>query len=233
MARHNPPSGARLEPGRSRATTVAVKKRTVAISLGLGAVLLVWAAVFFSHSGEQPAPALPPIEPPEEVAQPSAQDASLAPRVAPAAAAEPVATPATAPSQDRPAADPPSSSQRARPERMGPIDELEAAYQSDVRDPEAGEAEERIRGQLEHEDIPAELLRRVSCVKSVCKLELRWTSDDNQAYMIAMMSLVSNISQKVAATPVGEDHGEDAYPIDVYVSRIEPPYKLPAGSQPE
>jgi len=110
---------------------------------------------------------------------------------------------------------------------MGPVEELKAAYKSDVRDSEAGDVEEQIRGHFKHEELPEQLLRNVSCVKSACKLELNWTAGDKQAYMIVMMNLVSHVSQKIAAEPVGNG-GEAVHPIDVYLSRTEPPY-VPEG----
>lgn len=110
-----------------------------------------------------------------------------------------------------------------RPEKMGPFDELKAAYASDGRDPEAGATEARIRELLDQPDIPEGMLRQVSCVKSVCKLELRWSTGDQQAYMVLMMTLVSKISQKLAAAPVEDDEGQQTHPIEVYVSRVEPP----------
>jgi hypothetical protein len=114
-----------------------------------------------------------------------------------------------------------------RPERMGPVEELKAAYESDARDAEAGAAEQRIREQFSAVEGAPDLLRKVTCVKSVCKLELRWTPAHKEAYMGGMMSIVSRFSQKLAAEPVGEDDGQAVRPIDVYVSRIEPPYALP------
>ena len=112
---------------------------------------------------------------------------------------------------------------------MGPVDELKVAYERDARDAEAGALEERIRGHFDAVEIPPELVRKITCVRSVCKLELRWTPAHREQYLIAMMNLVSHVSQKVAAEPVGEDDGQDVRPIDVYVSRIEPPY-MPAGN---
>jgi hypothetical protein len=106
---------------------------------------------------------------------------------------------------------------------MGPFEELAASYERDERDGEAGATEQRIRELLKQPDIPEGMVRRVSCVKSVCKLELSWSVNDKPAYMVLMMGLVSNISHRLAAAPVGEDDGQQVYPIDVYVSRIEPP----------
>jgi len=211
-----------LTPGRTpfpraatRATSTRVKKRAIAISVGLGAILLVWVVVLLSDSGEQPAPAQPSLEAAEPAPEePAAEQA--APSV------EPTEAEAEAPSQQR-SADERQPVVQDKPEKFGPVEELKAAYQSDPRDPEAGATEDRIRGALkEHDEIPAELVRRVSCVKSVCKLEVSWTSDRRHGYMIAMMSLIGYVSQQVAADPVGEHEGQEVHPIDVYVSRVVP-----------
>jgi hypothetical protein len=207
-------------------------KRALVIAVAAGAVVLVWAALYFPRSGSTdraPAPAPAPVE----VEQPAAAGVAAPPRVEQAPAAPgPAPAPPPAKPTPAPAAAPAPSPESAvsasapalRPERMGPVDELRVAYERDARDAEAGELEQRIRGHLHAVEIPGEMLRGVSCVKSVCKLQLRWTPAHKEAYLIAMMNLVSHVSQKIAAEPVGEDEGQDVRPIDVYVSRIEPPY---------
>jgi hypothetical protein len=209
-------------------------KRALVIAVAAGAVVLVWAALYFpSASSTVPANGRPPVEadhPPSAgaVAPPSAVRPPAVPAAAPVpTAAPPPVMPERAPSGSTATADDPPPD--LRPEKMGPIEELKAAYASDTRDHEAGALEERIRGHLKAVETPPEMLRGVSCVKSVCKLELRWTPADKEAYLIAMMNLVSHVSQKVAAEPVGEDDGQAVRPIDVYVSRIEPPY-TPTGA---
>ena len=110
---------------------------------------------------------------------------------------------------------------------MGPVEELKAAYESDARDAEAGAMEDRIRDHIGGVENASELVRKVTCVKSVCKLEMRWTPALAETYMGAMMNLVSRTSEKLAAEPIGADEGQAVRPIDVYVSRIVPPYELP------
>lgn len=197
------------------------------ISMGLGALALVWAVVLVSGSDEQPTPAPAPIEAPEPTpaapdAEPRAEPKPFVPDVEPTPAAEPPHSPQNAAADEAPDA-------QDRPEKIGPVEALKAAYQSDPRDPEAGAVEEHIRERLKQVEIPAELVRRVSCVKSACKLEVNWTSDNRHGYMIAMMNLISHISQEVAAEPLGDNDGQAVHPVDVYVSRIVPPY-TPTGS---
>jgi len=205
-----------------------MKKSAIAIAVGVVAIVLVWAVVLLSSSDDQPAPeqtsneaAEPAIE--QQVAEPNLErpgEPSAAPT--PAAAAAP-------PSPKRIPSDQLPPDYQSRPEKLGPVAELKAAYDSDPRDPAAGATEERIRGHLKQEEISPELVRSVSCVKSVCKLEMNWKSDERHGYMIAMMSLISHVSQQVAADPVGDNDGQEVHPIDVYVSRVVPPY-TPAGS---
>jgi hypothetical protein len=200
-----------------------VKKQVITIVVALGALMLVWALFFLSGSEGPPtgkAPLETPEPTPEEAAEPTAAPDPAAPDVEPAPAAPPVrripGEQAAADAQDR-------------PEKIGPVEELKAAYQSDARDPEAGATEERIRGHLKQDEIPAELVRRVSCVKSVCKIEVSWTSDRRHGYMIAMMSLISHVGQQVAAEPLAEPDGQQVHPVDIYVSRLVPPYTPPAS----
>lgn len=201
-------------------------KRAVVILVGISAIF-VWAMWLFSSDDEPPVPAPPPsaaIEPtlPEPIATP---DAAL--RVEPQRPASP------APPQDPPVNAPAPNSdvaaeQRSHaddpPSRMGPVDELKAAYESDVRDAEAPETEQRIRAHFDQVDVPPELVRSISCVKTVCKLELRLSAGLKEAYMVAMMNLVSHVSQEIAMEPVGPDENQVVLPIDVYVSRVVPPY---------
>lgn len=211
------------------------KPNAIAIAVALGAIALIWAVLFVRDSGKHeaaPPPALPaPVPEPEAQAEDAAapSDAAGLSGPAPAASAPAAApTPGAPPERVRPTAE--QLQREARPEQMGPVERLKAAYESDARDRDAGETEQRIRKQLTQDEIPATLVRRVSCVKTVCKIELNWRQGDGHAYMIALMNLVSQVSQELAAEPLGNDEGQAMYPIDVYVSRVVPPY---ATQQPE
>jgi hypothetical protein len=207
-----------------------MSNRTFAIAAGSG-VFLIFAAVFITIAVEPPSPtsAVRTPAPEPEPAMPNIDPVPPAEQPAPADP-EP-AEPADPAAEERASAEVRARIE-ARPERMGPVDKLKAAYESDPRDPDAGATEALIRKQLEQPEIPVGMLRRVSCVKTVCKLELRWTSDDRQAYMIAMMSLVNHVSQELAAEPVGQDDGQLTLPIDVYVSRIVPSFEATRPGAP-
>jgi len=197
-----------------------VNNRTIVISVAVGALLLIWAAFFMPSSKDDGAAAAPVAHEPSEAAS-GAQ--APAPSVAPPTSAqeEPAPTPEAPPERTRTKPELPHTAQR--PEKMGPFEELKARYASDARDAEAGATEERIRKLLKQPEIPEGMLREISCLKSVCKLDLRWTTNDSEAYMILMMSLVTTISQKLAAAPAGADEGQPVHPLEVYVSRIDPP----------
>ena len=208
-----------------------MKKHAIAISVGIGALLLIWGVVLLSGSDEQPTPAQAPIDAPAPI--PTPEETTAAPRAEPEPpGAEPTPAPEAPPARQRIPGDQAAAAAdaQARPETIGPVEELKTAYQSDPRDPEAGAMEERIRGHLKQVEIPEGLVRRVSCVKSACKLEVNWTSDHRHGYMIAMMSLISHVSQQVAAEPVGDDDGQAVHPVDVYVSRVVPPYTPPVAN---
>jgi hypothetical protein len=205
-----------------------MSKSTLAISAGVGVMVLVGAVLFFSGAGERSAPAQRPIEVPTPMPEAglAAGDAvPTPPEKEPEETEEEegAATPAIAPSPVNAPDERPRDEHR--PEKMGPVDELKAAYERDTRDNDAGATEARIREQFKQAEIPEGMLRRVSCVKSACKLELRWTVGDSHAYMIAMMGLVKNVSQELGAVPVGADEGQQVHSIDVYVSRIVPSYE--------
>jgi hypothetical protein len=157
-------------------------------------------------------------------------------------AAAPAAAP-TAPTPSAPTAEPGAPLDRpptdeTLPTRMGPVDQLRARYDEDSRDSAAGPAEQRIRDLFGTSQVPAELLRRVICTQRVCKLELRWSRERHNAYVIVMMSLVGDFSQELAADTPGADLGGGVHPIEVFVSREAPPLKADVeepepGAQPE
>lgn len=204
-----------------------MKKSAIAIAAGVVAVVLVWALFFLSSPGDQPAPEQTSVDTAEAVIEEQVAGPNTEPPPEPSARPTPPA--AAPPSPQRIPSDQLPPDYQSRPEKIGPVAELKAAYESDPRDPEAGATEERIRGHLKQDEIPPGLVRSVSCVKSVCKLEMNWKSDERHGYMIAMMTLISHIGQQVAADPVGNEDSQAVHPIDVYVSRVVPPY-TPAGS---
>lgn len=206
-----------------------MKKHAVSISVAIVALLLVWAVVFLASSDEQPAAEQAPIDAPA----PTPQETAPEPRgeTEPAVpGAEPTPAPEAPPARQRIPGDQAAAEVKDQPGKLGPVEELKAAYQSDPRDPEAGATEERIRGHLKQDEIPEGLVRRVSCVKSACKIEVNWTSDHRQGYMIAMMTLISHVSEQVAAEPVGDIDGQTVHPVDVYVSRVVPPFTPPGSN---
>lgn len=200
-----------------------MEKRTIAIAASIGATLLVWAALF-STTDERP----PPARTPNDAHEPVTESEPAAPSAVPAPEEpepEPTPVPSGAPPPELDDDDDDEHSPAGdRPERMGPVDELKAAYESDGRDPEAGATERLIREQFKLPEVPEGMLRHVSCVKSACKLELRWTSNDRHGYMIALMSLINHVSQELAADPVDEDHGQQVHVVAVYVSRTVPSF---------
>lgn len=203
--------------------------RALVIIVVVGALVLIWAALYFPNESSAPrADQRTPVEAPPSAPAPAPAPTQPESPPPPTPAPQRPAAVQPAPSEERAAA---AAPQEMRPERMGPVDELKAAYENDPRDAEAGAMEERIRGHIEGVENASELVRKVTCVKSVCKLELRWTPALKEAYMGAMMNLVARASQKLAADPIGADDGQAVRPIDVYVSRIEPPY-TPAALPP-
>jgi hypothetical protein len=200
--------------------------RKTQVGIALGALALIWALVLIPRGDAPSAPPSPADEDEDEVAAYPAPEAAEPPEL-PEEPEEP-AQPQERPEPDRPAAALEPDPDLGPPNVMGPISEMRKAYKEDTRDPDARATEQRVQDAFLREDVPQEMLRSVSCVKSVCKLELLWSPENQPFYMIGMMNMINHISQKVSAEPVGGDLGRGQYRVEVFVSRIEPPFTPPA-----
>jgi hypothetical protein len=105
------------------------------------------------------------------------------------------------------------------PQAGGPIAELKQRFENDPRDSAAAQLEALIDGAFRDKDVPAGLLKSVLCRQSVCKLELRWSSDRNTGYMLALTRVIGQFDRNMAILPLGAPDADGVLPLEVYLPR--------------
>jgi hypothetical protein len=162
----------------------------------------------------EPMPALPtqaavPPQPAfERSVRPGAEDGQgpAAPAAAPVAPVDGGA--ATAPPPPKP------------PGMAGPIDVLKHAYETQARDALwATDTEKRIGAMFGTKDVPAEMLTGASCRTAVCRIELRWTAADAQAFL-GVHEHLSREFGEIGMQPIAPaDDESDQHRVDLYLAR--------------
>jgi len=199
------------------------------------AVLLVLVAIAWWLALDRPSP--PPVasaaepDPPiaASPAQPRAQPALAAtvqqPPTAPAPPAnanamEPVpAAPVQAPQ-------PAPGAAAIAPDTRGFADALQGVFDAEPRDPAAGDGERWIRGVFRGAGSPPGLLRFVLCRQTVCRVELRWTAEDDAPFRRALDELGA-VNGKYVATRAQAPDASGAVLVSAYVARAAQPAAAP------
>jgi hypothetical protein len=106
------------------------------------------------------------------------------------------------------------------PGMAGPIDVLKHAYETQARDALwASDTEKRIGAMFGTKEVPAEMLTAASCRTAVCRIELRWTTADAQAFLGVHERLSHDFSEiGIQPIPAAEDE-PDHHRVDLYLAR--------------
>jgi hypothetical protein len=115
--------------------------------------------------------------------------------------------------------DPPAPADAPPPSPEGPLQELGSAYDRESRDPKSAPAEARIRALFGTPEVPADMLRDVSCHETVCKVGVYWSVEQQNAYMIALMGMINDFGDRIAWRPDGAPDRAGRHPMDVFVVR--------------
>jgi hypothetical protein len=170
-----------------------VKTTLLALSVGLGLVLL-WAALRPAAAPqEQTAP-----QHAGEVLQPSA--------AAPQAQAQAPAAPAAATESS-----PPPVAER-------PLSSIRMDYEREPRDAGAVAAEQQIRGIYADDPEASGILREVRCSASVCKVDARWSRHWNKPYNAALLKVIAAFGREISFETGGPPDGVSV-PMAIYVRR--------------
>jgi hypothetical protein len=187
------------------------------LTLGAAVLLAIWWLAVSSPT--------PPSEVPESAA--AAADVPVAPAARAEAAAQttpapPAVDPAREPTQPpsaAPAAAPaqPSAAPSAPvPQKQGPVEELSRRFAGESRGSSSEQDEGRVRAAFTHPEIPASVLRRVECRRSVCRADLRWSADHDAAYVLGLTHAVGTFSAPVGFEAAGDADADGHRPLVVY-----------------
>jgi hypothetical protein len=106
------------------------------------------------------------------------------------------------------------------PEMAGPVDVLKHAYETQARDALwASDTEKRIAAMFGTKEVPAEMLTAASCRTAVCRVELRWTSADAQAFLGVHEHLSHDFSNIGIQPMSAADDEPDHHRVDLYLAR--------------
>jgi hypothetical protein len=126
--------------------------------------------------------------------------------------AAPAAKPAIAIPQPIAAASSPASTK--------PRSALQAAFEREVPDATAAQAEERIRAIFKEQPHFDVVFRHVICTRSVCRLDLRWSPELSDAYNGGLIKVVEEFSREITFEPDGVlDMAQMPIPMNIYVAR--------------
>jgi hypothetical protein len=179
--------------------------------------------------------AMSPVPPPQEPAAVSGRGAMPIRAVAPVAGqaaiahAEPAEEPspaatAQAPSaatQDAPSArdDRGTSTPHATaPMRQGPVEELAKRFAGESRGATSDADDKRVREAFTDPTIPPALLHSAECRRSVCRVELRWSTQTDVGYVLGLTRAVGSFSAALGIEGAGEPDAEGVRPLVVYFS---------------
>lgn len=212
------------------------RKISLALAVALGAALFWFVGTRSTRDERRPSAVdgdeLPaaPVDAPAEHEPPHDPETAKAAQVPeepePAQAPEPTAAEAQP-------SDPHDMPDIPRPERMGPVDELEQRFRTEPRSSSAAELEKQITDVFRAGDLPPELMKSVLCRRTVCRIETRWTPARAEAFLGALMRVVTGsgpdgtgpsevFDTDVAVSPHddGDDNGVIA--VDVYLRLLQP-----------
>jgi hypothetical protein len=161
--------------------------------------------------------------------KPSAVVAHTAPSEPPTATQPPAPVAPPTPPAPRPSAPaakalPPAvqSAIAASPQQPQPQGgELQAAFEREVPDATAAQAEARIREIFKREAEFDIVFRHVICTRSVCKIDLRWSPELSDPYNGGLIKVVEEFSRELALVPEGAVGPETPMPIPMvaYIAR--------------
>lgn len=203
------------------------KARRGILIVGVGAaVCIAWLTWAWSpsveeepvvHDADEAAPT-----PVSTAAQPSAPSPSPMLRPAPAPAAPAPAAPAEPATEQVPervpTPHPMSLDQTKPPEAYGALTELKNQYASESRSAASDATETQLRTLLaEAPNVPAELVQGISCRRTICKLETRWTPHRRIGFAVLLESFKQLYKQRVAVEPAHARSDDGTYLTTLYL----------------
>ncbi len=152
-----------------------------------------------------------------EPSEPPAATQAPAPPVT--ATTAPAPKPAPAAQKQPPAVASAVAASPVQPQQQG--GELQAAFEREVPDATAAQAEARIREIFKQQPEFDIVFRHVICTRSVCKIDLRWSPELSDPYNGGLIKVVEEFSRELALVPEGAVGPETPMPIPMiaYIAR--------------
>jgi hypothetical protein len=90
---------------------------------------------------------------------------------------------------------------------------LEAAFEREVPDATAAQAEARVREIFKQQPDSDIVFRHVICTRSVCKIDLRWSPELSDSYNGGLIKVVEEFSRELALEPEDPVTPETPMPV--------------------
>ena len=105
------------------------------------------------------------------------------------------------------------------PAAYGPIKLFKGLYQDESRDPTYESLERQIRAQFDPKIFPLERLHTVSCRKSICKIAVFWSLEQQMVMAGVIMNVAPILSSHYAFESVTEPDKKGYVLIEMYILR--------------
>lgn len=105
------------------------------------------------------------------------------------------------------------------PAAQGPLDVLKRVYTRESSDETSQATERLIREQLDFEAFPSELLRNVTCHKSVCKISVYWSRQQPMIFAAIWVKVSPILTAHIAIDPAAKPDRNGNVLTEMYILR--------------
>jgi hypothetical protein len=105
------------------------------------------------------------------------------------------------------------------PAAQGPLDVLKRVYTRESSDETSQATERLIREQLDFETFPSELLRNVTCHKSVCKISVYWSRQQPMIFAAIWAKVSPVLTAHIAIDPAPKPDRNGNVLTEMYILR--------------
>jgi hypothetical protein len=210
-----------------------VSRNAVALGAVVGVGALLWLVMaWHAPSGDEEAPvSLEPMDTPVAPLVAPAAPVAPAPEPSPAPALEPAPAQPADPAdseeaKDEPAAPAPPPPPRVLPEQItgdqGPVEEFRSQYAVETRSSDSPQIEANLRNAF-YDPRDPDLIKSISCRKSICKLEMQWSMSRMRTYVRGLTRVGNGFERRYGLSPITEPDANGMRTVEVYMKRQTPP----------
>jgi hypothetical protein len=188
---------------------------------------LLWLVMAWHAPGgdEDPPVSLEPLDTPVAPLIAPPTPAAATPEPAPPPEPEPVPEePQEAKAEPEAPAPPPQ--QRVLPEQItgdqGPVEEFRNQYAVETRSSDSPQIEANLRNAF-YDPRDPDLIKSISCRKSICKLEMQWSMARMRTYVRGLTRIGNGFERRYGLSPITEPDRNGMRTVEVYMKRQTPP----------